>query len=100
MPMEDKLMHDWTLKDIEVMWKSGTVRVDLICRPGVIKSLTALDLVELAVPRRQEWGPSESIMSHEGPLRRPDGRQQLQILMQSGDSIVIIAGEIAMPSGD
>jgi hypothetical protein len=100
MLMEDKLMHDWTLKNIEVAWKGGTVRLDLICSPGVIKCLTAQNLVELVVPRRQEWGPSESIMGHNGPLRRPDGNQELEILMQSGDSLVIVAGEITMPSVD
>jgi hypothetical protein len=100
MLMADTLMHDWTLRNIDVAWKSGTVRLDLICSPGVIKSLTAQDLIELVVPRRQEWGPSESIMSHEGPRSRSDGNQQLEILMQSGDSLVIVAGEILMPSVD
>jgi hypothetical protein len=98
--MEDKVMHDWTLKNIEVAWESGTVRLDLISSPGITKSLTARDFVELVVPRRQDWGPSKSIMSSNGPLRRPDGNQQLEILMQSGDTLLIIAHEIMMPSAD
>lgn len=97
--MESKLMHDWTLKSIEVTWQSGTVRLDLISSPGVAKCLTARDLIELVVPRRQEWGPSESIMSSNGPEPHDDG-QRLEILMQSGDSLLIIAREITMPSID
>jgi hypothetical protein len=93
-------MHDWTLKRIEVTWESGTVRLDLISSPGVTKRLMARDLVELVLPRRQEWGRSESIMSSDGPLQRPDKNQQLGILMQSGDSLLIVAREIEMPSAD
>lgn len=98
--MEKKLMHDWTLKSIEVLWESGAVRLNLSSSPGVTKCITARDLVELAVPRRQEWGPSQSIMSSIGPLQSPDNNQQLRILMQSGDSISIVAREITMPSAD
>ena len=98
--MEDKLMHDWTLKNIEVTWQGGTVRLGLISSPGVTKYLTARDLVELVVPRRQEWGPSESIMSSDGPAPHGDNNQRLEILMQSGDSLSITAREITMPSID
>jgi hypothetical protein len=97
--MEDKAMHDWTLKNIEVAWRDGVVRLDLVSSPGVTKCLTARDLIELVVPRRQEWGPSESIMSSNGPEPHDDG-QRLEILMQSGDSLLIIAREITMPPID
>lgn len=96
--MEDKLMHDWTLKGIEVNWQTGTVSLSLISSPGITKSLTARDLVELVVPRRQEWGPSDSILSSKGPQSRSDNNQQLEILMQSGDLLLIVAREITMPS--
>ena len=98
--MEDKLMHDWTLKNIEVTWQSGTVRLDLVCSPGATKCLTARGLIELVVPRPQEWGPSESIMSSVGPLRLSDNSQRLELLMQSGDTLLIIARDITMPSAD
>lgn len=98
--MEDEPMHDWTLKGIEVNWRSGTLSLSLLSSPGITKCLTARDLVELVVPRRQEWGPSNSIMSSKGPLSRSDDNQQLEVLMQSGDLLLIVAREITMPSAD
>jgi len=97
--VESRLLHDWTLKNIEVTWQSGVVRLDLIPSPGVTKCLTARGLIELVVPRRQEWGPSESVMSSNGPQPHSGG-QRLEILMQSGDSILITAREITMPAVD
>ena len=95
--MEDKSLHDWTLKTIELDWGGGTVKLGMSSSPGVIEYLTAQDLVELVVPRLQEWGPSESIMSSEGPLPDGNNNQRLKILMQSGDSLVIVARDIVMP---
>lgn len=97
--MESKLLHDWTLTSIDLNWNVGTVRLHLTSAPGVTKYLTARNLVELVVPRRQEWGPSESILSSDGP-KESAGGQQLEILMQSGDSLRIVAQEITMPSID
>lgn len=98
--MEDKSLHDWTLRILEVDWAGGTVRLALTSGLGVTKYLAACDLVELVVPRLQEWGPSASIMSSEGPAPHGDHCQRLKILLQSGDSIVIVAREITLPSID
>jgi hypothetical protein len=75
--MENSLTHDWTSKSIVVSWESGTARLPLTSGSGAAKYLTARDLVELVAPRRQEWGPSESVISSRGPLQRPDGNQRL-----------------------
>jgi hypothetical protein len=95
--MDDMLMHDWTLKTIKIEWDVGSAELHLIARPGILRSLKARGLVELTVSRRLEWGPSESILSSNGPIIRPDGNSQLTIQLQSGDVISMTSAEIEMP---
>ncbi len=93
--MDGNQMHDWTLRSIEVSWKSGDVRLHLVSGPDAINWLTARDVVMLVIPRRQEWGPSESILNSTGPEPHADG-QRMEIVMQSGDSIQIIARDFSL----
>ncbi len=96
--MDNKLMHDWSLTGVELDWTDGVARFLLMASPGVSASITATGLTELVVPRYQEWGPSSSIMSSSGPAPCDEENQRLEVLMQSGDRLVIVAKEIHMPS--
>jgi hypothetical protein len=90
-------MHDWTLKNIDIDWQDGVAKLTMISSPEGLRCITARGFVEIVVPRRQEWGPSESVMHSNGPTLLEGGRQRLEILMQSGDLVLIVAREIAMP---
>jgi hypothetical protein len=96
--MESKQMHDWTLVAIDIDWSTGRMQLDLHPRPGERAHVIARDFRRIEVPRRQEWGASVSILSHDGPHEYETDLRRLAILMQSGDSIEIIAREIEMPT--
>jgi hypothetical protein len=98
MKMESKQMHDWSLVTISVDWSVGCVQLDLCPRPGERSRVIARDFRKVEVPRRQEWGASVSVMSHVGPDECGPELRRLSILMQSGDSIEIVAREIEMPA--
>jgi hypothetical protein len=96
--MESKQMHDWTMVAINVDWSAGCIRLDLRPRHGECAQVIVRDFRRIEVPRRQEWGASVSIMSHVGPHEYDTDLRRISILMQSGDSIEIIAREIEMPT--
>lgn len=98
--MENRQMHDWSLVAIRVDWDAGCVQLDMCPKPGEVSRVIARDFRKIAVPRRQEWGASPSVMSHAGPDQCETDLQCLSIMMQSGDCIEIVAREIEMPDSD
>ena len=90
-------MHDWTLVSILFEWKSA--RVILAFRTGGSKSekLMAHGVSELHVPRLSDWGPSVSVNKVAGPSDNASGRRELEIEMQSGDHIQIVAKSFDFP---
>ena len=95
--MESDQMHDWSLLGVMVTWHAGLVQLDVSLKPGEICRVIARDFRKVEVLRYQEWRPSESIMTHVGPDQYKGDLWRLFILMQTGDSIEIIAREIEMP---
>lgn len=95
-------MHDWTLRTIEYVWESSSVTVALRRwsrargAPEDVQ-LFAGGVVDLLVPRRNEWGPSVSVLECDGPSETADGYQRLVLQMQSGDRLTIIARTFEMP---
>lgn len=96
--MENKLLHDWTLVSIEIDWSAGRVQLGFRPPQGGLAYLIARDFLKIEVPRRQEWGPSSSVMSHVGPRECGDGLRSMSILIQTGDSVEITAREIQLPA--
>jgi hypothetical protein len=90
-------MHDWTLVSILFEWKSA--RVILEFRTGGSKSekLMAHGVSELNAPRLNDWGPSVSVNKVAGPSDNASGRCELEIEMQSGDHIRIVARSFDFP---
>jgi len=90
-------MHDWTLVSILFEWKSA--RVILEFRTGGSKSekLMAHGVFELHAPRFNDWGPSVSVNKVTGPSDNAPGRRALEIEMQSGDHIRIVAKSFDIP---
>ena len=90
-------MHDWTLLSVHFEWKGG--RVTLAFRTDGSKSvkLIAHDVFELHVPRLNEWGPSVSVNKVLGPSDGASGRRELEVEMQSGDRIRIVAASFDFP---
>jgi hypothetical protein len=89
-------MHDWTLVGLTLNWRAGSLALDFKTADGPVVVNTK-GLTFLEVPRRHEWGPSVSV--NEVRLSTVSKGQRLDIEMQSGDEIVIIAATIELPPG-
>jgi hypothetical protein len=88
-------MHDWSLETIIVDWKARTASL-LVRGPNGTASMIAHGLRMLHVPMAFEWGSSVSVNEIVGPA--VDGHhQKLRIVIQSGDTIEIIADKFEMP---
>lgn len=92
-------LHDATLNTITVIWKNGTVRLDLITGFAPVVFIFVEELMQLIVPHVTPWGPSNSINDiHMIPTIEQEG-QRLEIEMQSGDTIVIEAKRFTIGIG-
>ena len=89
-------MHDWTLVSILFDWKSARVTLSLRKAGPELVSIIAEDVIELHVPQLREWGPSVSIDKVKNPIEMK-GRRKLEIEMQSGDVITIVASSFIFP---
>lgn len=92
-------MHDWKLERITIDWGSGEARA-FVRSPKGSEEIRVSGLREIRVPRREDWGPSVSINTVDGPNRSDDGLLHLNIEMQSGDMIEIVAESIEMPRAE
>jgi hypothetical protein len=90
-------MHDWILKSISIDWGDNRV-VFLVSWNHREKRIVAEGFSNLNVPHREEWGRSVSINRLSGPSRAQNGKQSIEIEMQSGDTISVIANSIEVPS--
>lgn len=90
-------MHDWTLVSMTFDWQAASVTLCLRNPSSETVSLVAENVVNLSMPRRDEWGRSASVNEVAGPALRSDGTQTLRIEMQSGDVIEITADSFVLP---
>jgi hypothetical protein len=90
-------MHDWTLHSILFEWKSGRVILEFGTDRLRSEKLIAHGVSELHVPRLNEWGRSISVNKLLGPSDSVLGPRALEIEMQSGDRIRIVATSFDFP---
>ncbi len=90
-------MHDWTLLSILFEWKSGRVTLAFRTDGSQSVKLMAHGVAELHVPRFNEWGPSVSVNKVLGPSDCASGRREVEIEMQSGDRVRIVAVSFDFP---
>jgi hypothetical protein len=90
-------MHDWTLLSVLFEWRDARVVVLFKSDVGE-EQLVAVSVVDLHVPQFKEWRQSVSVNSVRGPLATESGRQSIEIEMQSGDVIRIVASSFEMPN--
>jgi hypothetical protein len=84
-------MHDWILRTILCEWEERRVTLSVYTFQKDAR-LVAEQVADLKIPLRREWGPSVHINEVRGPLPAEEGRQRLEIEMQTGDLITILAG--------
>jgi hypothetical protein len=91
-------MHDWILISILVEWTKGTVIITFDTYEFNSVSLIAEGLIEIIIPKHEEWGRSVSINEACGPIQLENGNYRLKLEIQSGDTIVLEATSIQMPT--
>ncbi|MDQ1921443.1 hypothetical protein [Massilia pseudoviolaceinigra] len=91
-------MHDWTLVSLLFDWKEARLTLALRNSNSDSVSLVAYGVVRFMVPKQNEWGGSVMVNRVTGPTQQPDGTEELQIEVQSGDVIQITAASFAVPS--
>jgi hypothetical protein len=89
-------MHDWTLLSISFDWEAARVTVLLRTHGAVVKTLVANDVVDVKIPKRQEWGPSVSVNTTSEVPSATAATTNLKIEMQTGDVIEIVAGTFTL----
>lgn len=89
-------MHDLTLLNINIEWATGIVKIALLNNKSLNVSIFIDGLILIKIPRLNEWGESVSINSTKLGLSSC-GNMSLDIEMQSGDIIEIIAEKIILP---
>lgn len=90
-------MHDWVLLSVLFEWVTGRVTLSF-SRYKSDEVLVANSVVDLHVPQRKGWGPSVHVNTVKGPIAIESGLHALEIEMQSGDVIKIVASSFEMPN--
>ena len=90
-------MHDWLLISISMDWDLGRLTVELRDSASTVRVVTAVGVRNLQVPKETPWGPSNSVNSSSIEVL-PAGTKRLQIEMQSGDVIEVVAEQLSIPT--
>jgi hypothetical protein len=89
-------MHDWTLLSILFEWATGRVKLSFQNSRSETVSLVADSVADLQIARLHEWGSSVSVNKMIGPTLKGE-LQVLEIQMQSGDTIRLVATSFQLP---
>lgn len=90
-------MHDWVLLSVLFEWSAGRVTLSFD-RYESNEILVANSVVDLHVPQLKPWGRSVCVNEVKGPIAIDNGLHSLEIEMQSGDVIKIVAKSFEMPN--
>lgn len=90
-------MHDFTLLNISIEWASGIAKVVLLNNESSEIFIHMDGLILAKVPRLNEWGKSISVNKVIGVTQTSCGNMKLDIEMQSGDVIELVAEKISLP---
>jgi len=96
--IDKESMHDWMLIEISLNWEAASVSVVFENQMSLVRTVTATEVVELYVPRKNEWGPSRCVNAIAFDSRPSQQYHSLSIEMQSGDVIRLVAKDINIPT--
>ena len=97
-PSDIPNLHDAVLESIEVRWDAGEADISLTRVPGGPLLLKARGLRRFVLSHEQEWGPSIYV-NHATVASDERGRAVMEIEMQSGDTISVIADHVTPSQG-
>ena len=91
-------MHDSTLISILFEWKDKRATLSFRTHGVAVISIVADGVTELHVPHDAPWGPSVSVNRIIGPMAKASGESIMEVEMQSGDVIRVVARSFLLPN--
>jgi hypothetical protein len=89
-------MHDWVFLGLSFVWTDGSCSLEFKDNSSNVRTILVNDIRKLTIPRFAEWGESVNVNKVYGPFDE-NGYKTLEIQMQSGDQILIVAAHIEVP---
>ena len=90
------MMHDWVISTINIDYDKNDINITFKT-PSGNQQFIASEFAEVHMPKRNEWGPSSSVLQVEAPKRLRNNNFEISIQLQSGDTITIEAKEFMLP---
>ncbi|HSM95771.1 MAG TPA: hypothetical protein VLT91_06995 [Rhizomicrobium sp.] len=91
-----KSLHDATLLFVAFEWELAKVSFAFETREGRV-DLFAEGVTDLHIPKKKEWGSRVGVNELRGPSKAEHGLYRIEIEMQTGDVISIVARSFQMP---
>ena len=88
-------MHDWTLVSLLVNWKESSLIIKLLNNNSIPVDIVLEGIKSVSIPKWDEWGESVSINTVN--VINDSTYKTMEIEMQSGDIIKVIAESINIP---
>ena len=89
-------MHDWTLVSLNIDWEKSTLVIKFLNNNSLPVDIIFNKVKFVNIPKWDEWG--ESVSVNKFNLKDDATYKYIEIEMQSGDIINIIANDVVMPS--
>ena len=89
-------MHDWTLVSLNIDWEESTLVIKFLNNNSLPVDIIFNKIKFVNIPKWDEWG--ESVSVNKFNLKNDATYKNIEIEMQSGDIINIIANDVVMPS--
>lgn len=89
-------MHDWTLVSLNIDWEESTLVIKFLNNNSLPVDIIFNKIKFVNIPKWDEWG--ESVSVNKFNLKDDATYKNIEIEMQSGDIINIIANDVVMPS--
>lgn len=88
-------MHDWTLVSMILDWEESRFLIKFLNNKSCSVDIICQGIKFINIPKWDKWGESISVNTFN--LKDDTTFKKLEIEMQSGDVITIIANDIVMP---
>lgn len=83
-------LHDCTLASVDLDWARARLVLAFIGYRKILQ-LVADGVVDFHAPQQRPWGPSRHVIGYTGPIETEEAKKRLEIKMQTGDVITIVA---------
>lgn len=88
-------MHDWILVSLIIDWEKSTLVIKFLNNNSFPVDIIFKSIKYINIPKWDEWG--ESVSVNKFNLKNDATYKNIEIEMQSGDIINIIANDVIMP---